>query len=73
MTDKICFRCRGRKKMYKVGGGYTTTDTGGPEVTCPLCDGEGRIVVPTPEEIKKLEQEANKKDKKKSKETSTED
>jgi len=27
--------------MFKVGGGYSQLDTGGIEVTCPLCLGEG--------------------------------
>ena len=43
---KRCFRCGGRKKIYKVGAGYSMTDMGGVEVTCPLCSGEGNINPP---------------------------
>lgn len=38
-----CIRCKGRKKMYKVGGAYSFTNTGGVEVKCPMCLGEGSI------------------------------
>lgn len=38
-----CFRCKGRKKMFKLGSAYSHTNTGGNEVDCPLCLGEGII------------------------------
>jgi len=38
-----CIRCRGRKKIYKVRGAYSYTNTGGVEVDCPMCLGEGMI------------------------------
>lgn len=41
--DKIrCVRCKGRKKLYKVHGAYSMTNTGGIEVTCPMCNGQGK-------------------------------
>lgn len=41
----ICVRCRGRKKLYKFGpNGYSTTNTGGALVDCPMCLGEGKMV-----------------------------
>ncbi len=36
-----CVRCKGRKKMYKMGSAYSHTNSGGEEVTCPMCLGEG--------------------------------
>lgn len=38
-----CIRCKGRKKMFKVRGAYTHANTGGVEVDCPMCLGEGTI------------------------------
>lgn len=38
-----CYRCCGRKKVYKMMGGYTLENCGGEEITCPLCKGEGKI------------------------------
>lgn len=38
-----CMRCKGRKKIYKVAGAYSYVDTGGVEITCPLCLGAGEI------------------------------
>lgn len=43
MTNIRCIRCRGRKKIYKVGKIYSYTNTGGVEVNCPMCNGEGNI------------------------------
>lgn len=45
MSDQkvLCMRCRGRKKIFKVGNAYSFTNTGGVEVTCPMCNGDGRI------------------------------
>jgi len=36
-------RCKGRKKLYKVRGAYSHTNTGGIEVECPMCNGVGRV------------------------------
>lgn len=36
-----CVRCQGRKKLFKINSGYSYTNTGGIEVKCPLCLGEG--------------------------------
>ena len=41
--ERRCFRCMGRKKMYRINSIYSMTNTGGEEVTCPLCNGTGRI------------------------------
>jgi CO dehydrogenase/acetyl-CoA synthase beta subunit len=38
-----CFRCSGRKKMYKHGSIYNHTDCGGVIVECPMCLGKGVI------------------------------
>lgn len=38
-----CIRCSGRKKVYKINSGYSLINTGGVEVDCPLCLGEGTI------------------------------
>jgi len=38
-----CFRCAGRKKLYKSGSGYSKQNTGGVLVDCPLCLGKGKI------------------------------
>lgn len=38
-----CMRCKGRKKMYKVGSGYTRENTGGKKIDCPMCLGVGKI------------------------------
>jgi hypothetical protein len=40
---KRCPRCLGQKKMYKMGSGYSSTNSGGPQVNCPCCLGEGWI------------------------------
>lgn len=40
---QICVRCRGAKKMYKVGSAYSMIDCGGEKVTCPLCSGTGQM------------------------------
>lgn len=46
MSDKKirCFRCRGRKELYKIGTAYSADDTGGVKVKCPMCLGEGKIL-----------------------------
>jgi hypothetical protein len=38
-----CIRCQGRKKLYKMMGGYSFTNCGGELVTCPMCAGKGEI------------------------------
>lgn len=40
---RICLRCCGRKKVFKIGGGYSHINTGGIEVGCPLCLAKGQI------------------------------
>lgn len=39
----VCFRCHARKKIYKIGNGYSHADTGGLLVDCPMCLGVGKI------------------------------
>lgn len=36
-----CVRCKGRKKLYKINGIYSYTNTGGVEIQCPMCLGTG--------------------------------
>jgi hypothetical protein len=43
---KRCFRCNGQKKLFKISSGYSKVDTGGNEVDCPLCNGDGIIIMP---------------------------
>lgn len=43
MKKVRCVRCHGRKKIYKVGSGYTLAEMGGVKVDCPLCNAEGWI------------------------------
>lgn len=38
-----CMRCRGYKRLFKVGSAYSTVDTGGVKVDCPMCLGTGVI------------------------------
>ncbi|CAB4127954.1 hypothetical protein UFOVP270_54 [uncultured Caudovirales phage] len=38
-----CFRCRGRKKLYKVRGAWSFDNSGGTLQNCPLCEGKGHI------------------------------
>lgn len=38
-----CFRCLGKKKMYKAMGGWSSVNSGGEEVNCPMCNGSGWI------------------------------
>jgi uncharacterized protein CbrC (UPF0167 family) len=42
---QICPRCEGRKKIYKVGAGYSHQNTGGVSVDCPFCIGKGKVKV----------------------------
>jgi hypothetical protein len=39
-----CVRCKGRKKLFKMGSIYSYTNTGGIEVKCPMCLGEGHTL-----------------------------
>jgi len=50
-----CVRCKGRKKIFKVNGIYSYTNTGGVEIQCPLCLGNGftKSLEEAIEEIKK--------------------
>jgi len=44
MTDYIkCKKCRGYKKMYKSGKGYSLSNIGGQLVDCPDCLGKGEV------------------------------
>lgn len=38
-----CMRCKGRKKMFKFGSGYSIMNNGGKQVDCPMCLGAGKI------------------------------
>lgn len=58
MPKRRCFRCLGRKQLHKVGSCYSMTDTGGPLVKCPLCNGEG--VIKSLEEIVKTKPKAGR-------------
>lgn len=51
-----CVRCKGRKKLYKVGGAYSYADTGGEKVDCPMCLGSGttKSLADALEDIKQL-------------------
>lgn len=59
-----CVRCKGRKKLFKVGQVYSYTNTGGVEINCPMCLGEGLTASLSDaiEEVKKLNIK-NKKEK----------
>ncbi len=40
-----CPRCIGRKKVYRImGNGYSLMNSGGVEITCPMCNGEGSVL-----------------------------
>lgn len=36
-----CVRCKGRKKIFKMNGAYSLINTGGVEIECPMCLGNG--------------------------------
>jgi hypothetical protein len=38
-----CMRCNGRKKVFKIMGGYSHINSGGIEKDCPLCLGKGEV------------------------------
>jgi hypothetical protein len=57
-----CVRCKGRKKLYKVNGGYTYTNTGGVQMDCPMCLGKG-ITLSLEEAVKEATKMRNKKEK----------
>lgn len=50
-----CVRCKGRKKLFKINGIYSYTNTGGVEIQCPMCLGNGvtKSLEEATEEIKK--------------------
>ncbi len=43
-----CIRCRGRKKLYKVRGGWCLENSGGVLTDCPMCLGDGLIDIIMP-------------------------
>lgn len=49
-----CMRCKGRKKMYKMGSGYSLVNTGGVIVDCPMCLGQGTILPVNSTEVKEM-------------------
>jgi hypothetical protein len=59
-----CVRCKGRKKLFKINGIYSYTNTGGVEIQCPMCLGNGstKSLEEALEEIKKVN-EQNKSEK----------
>jgi hypothetical protein len=65
---RLCFRCSGRKKMYKGSGeSYSLANFGGTLVDCPLCLGKGEIktldaVAEEAEKKKKLSGSIKKED-----------
>lgn len=38
-----CIRCRGRRKLYHMMGGWCFDNSGGTLQNCPMCDGKGHI------------------------------
>lgn len=60
MTEGMmrCMRCKGRKRIFKVMGGYSFIDTGGVKVDCPMCLGEGKIKT-LQATLESIEQELN--------------
>jgi hypothetical protein len=52
-TQKICVRCRGRKKVFKINSVYSIENTGGKEIDCPMCLGTG-YNKPIEEEIEEI-------------------
>ena len=64
MNDNLkrCIRCDGQKNIYKIGGAYSKKDTGGIEVECPLCQGEG-WTKPLAEMVKDITKKKPKKSK----------
>lgn len=61
-NKRRCFRCNGQKKIFKIGSAYSLKNTGGIEVTCPLCNGDGHIptIQEVEKEVKKEEQQLSK-------------
>jgi phage FluMu protein Com len=54
-----CVRCKGRKKLFKMNNGYSYTNTGGVEVKCPLCLGEG-FTKPLEQAIEEIKEATSK-------------
>lgn len=54
-----CVRCKGRKKLFKINGIYSYTNTGGVEIQCPMCLGNGftKSLEEALEEIKKTNEQ----------------
>jgi phage FluMu protein Com len=54
-----CVRCKGRKKLFKINGIYSYTNTGGVEIQCPMCLGNGstKSLEEALEEIKKVNEQ----------------
>ena len=61
-ATKRCPRCKGRKIIYKVGSAYCMVNSGGKEVDCPFCLGDGKVDV-TPKSNKEDKADANEKTK----------
>lgn len=61
MEKKVCFMCKKRKSVYKLGSGWTLEDTGSKPVVCPVCEGKGEL---TSEDAHNIQKEVNKKRKK---------
>lgn len=63
-----CVRCKGRKKIFKINGGYTYINMGGVQVECPMCLGTGQTksIAEVLEELQKTAVK-NKSDKTKEK------
>ncbi len=59
MSDIVCVRCEGRKKIYKVGSGWSHINTGGVLTDCPLCLGVGKIKSLEDAAVKKSKQKVN--------------
>jgi hypothetical protein len=54
-----CVRCKGRKKLFKFNGIYNYTNTGGVEIQCPMCLGEG-VTKSLEEALEEIKKENNK-------------
>jgi hypothetical protein len=57
-----CFRCLGKKKMFKSMGGWSSVDSGGEQVNCPMCKGSGWIdKMPVDVELGDIKEKENAK------------
>lgn len=59
-----CIRCKGRKKIYKIMGGYSYINTGGIISDCPMCNGKGTVktIAAFMEDLKKGETDDGRKE-----------